>query len=132
MLVVLKFIRRVDSANCFNRPGLPIFVSYKERDALARLEALRDAGDVEHLETGKLEALSTFSRQELQWKDAHTHEIAAVNTLETFRENRLYAQQAGPFCRPVARRSRAIFLSRENHQRHALALVLHRRVKNCR
>ena len=50
---------------------------------------------------------------ELQRQHAHVDEIAAVDALEALGDHRLDAEQQRALRRPVARRSRAVFLARD-------------------
>ena len=65
---------------------------------------------------------------ELQRQHAHVHEVAAVDALVALGDHRLHAEQHRALRRPVARRSRSVFLAGDHDQRHAGGLVLHRRV----
>jgi hypothetical protein len=51
-----------------------------------------------------------------------------MDALVAFGDHRAHAQQQRAFRRPVARRTRAVFLARQHDQRHAFFLVFHRRV----
>ena len=57
----------------------------------------------------------------LQRQNAHAHQVRTVNALEALRNHRPHAQQLWSLGRPVARRTRTVFLARQNHQRHVRA-----------
>src|SRR5437763_14505440 len=64
---------------------LDLRVALAERahaDRSARLQALRDAGDLVALSAGEAERGRGGPRRELQRQDAHVHEVAAVDALE--------------------------------------------------
>src|SRR4051794_37280082 len=48
-----------------------------------------------------------------------------MNTLEALRNHCLHAEQASSLRRPIARAAGAVFLTGDNHERHAFGLVTH-------
>ncbi len=65
-----------------------------------------------------------------QRHDAHADQVAAVDALVALGDHEAHAEQARPLRRPVARRAAAVFLARQDHQRHALRRVLLARVED--
>src|SRR5581483_504859 len=123
-----EFFRRVDASDRLKFDRLPIVAHGTNGDRSARFEALCDADEFERLAPGDAERRGGLSCFELQREDTHVHEVAAVDALEGFGDHRLHAEQQGPFCRPVARRSRSVLLAGDDEQRHVRRLVLHRGV----
>ena len=58
-------------------------------------------------------------------RNAHAHQVAAVDALEARGDHRADAQQECPLGGPVAAAAGAVFRAGQHHQRHAFGLVLH-------
>jgi len=78
------------------------------------IDCVADAGDVEYLFSRQLERFGVLSWRELQRQNAHADEIRAMNAFVAFGDNCAHAEQRRTFRGPVARRSRAVLLAREN------------------
>ena len=130
MLVIIDFDGRIDAAthqHVFNRT---VFTGDFQREVLLRLDAAVEADDVVGLGAIQLERLSGGAVLKLQGQHAHADEIGAVNALKTLRDDDFDAEQVRALGRPVARRTRAVFLAREDDQRRARFLVGHGRIVN--
>src|SRR5262245_20227265 len=90
--VVLNFEWCVDSDACLKTSFFSIFCSHAYSHEHSRLKTVGYTLDVENLKACQAEARGTLSFFELQRKDAHADEITSVDTLEAFRQDRLYAQ----------------------------------------
>ena len=66
--------------------------------------------------------------QKLQRQHAHADQIRAMNALEAFGDHGAHAQQQRALGGPIARGAGAVFLARDDQQRRAFLLVLHRGV----
>src|ERR1700737_3420532 len=82
-----------------------------------------DSGNLEDLFAGQIQRLRIFSGQELQWQNAHAHEIRAVDALVTLRDYGAHAQQARALGRPVAGGTGTVLLAGNDHQGHAVRAV---------
>src|SRR5256884_9057365 len=67
---------------------------------------------------------------ELQRQNAHTDQIRAMNAFVTFSDHRVYAEKARAFRSPVAGRAGAVFLARNNDQRHSFGKIFFRRFED--
>ena len=98
-----------------------------DRHHLARGQ-VGHAGDRERLAPGEAQRRGALARQELERQHAHAHEVGAVDPLVALGDDGADAQERGALGRPVARGAGAVLLAGEEHQRHALVAVAHRRV----
>src|SRR5699024_6009176 len=84
--------------------------------------------DVEGLVAVEAQRLVGLALRELQWNNAHTDEVGAVNTLEGLNDNCLNTKQVGALSSPVTGRTGAVLLTTEDYQRDASFLVVNRRI----
>ena len=66
-----------------------------------------------------------FAGFEFQRKNAHAHQVAAVNAFVAFSNHGAHAEQTSAFRGPVARGAGTIFFAGDDHQRHAFFAVFH-------
>ncbi|MNW63089.1 hypothetical protein D3C74_412580 [compost metagenome] len=62
---------------------------------------------------------------ELQWHNAHAHQVTAVNPLEAFGDNGFDAEQECTFCCPVTGASCTVLFTCDNDQVLSFILILH-------
>ena len=91
MADVFDVFRRIDARENLELRDLAIFLSFDLQD-LARLEAAREAGNRVGLAAGQAEAGAILAADEFQREDAHPDQIAAMDTLETFGDDRADAE----------------------------------------
>src|SRR5688572_33027789 len=113
MLVILQFVRGIDTANRFDRLGLALILHH-HHESLSGLETAGDSGDIECLEAGEAEARDILAREELERKNSHAHEIAPMNPFVALRDNRLDSKQSRSFRGPISRRTGTVFLAGED------------------
>src|SRR5262245_348591 len=75
-----QFLRGVDSHERLKFD--PLIANRSHGDMAHRLQTILDADDLEQLATGKLQRGGIGAVLELQWKNPHVDQIAAVNALE--------------------------------------------------
>src|SRR5690348_13261396 len=64
-----------------------------DADAAAWPQALSDAGQLEALASGEAERRRRDAGDKLERKNAHVHEVAAMNALEALGDDRFHAEQ---------------------------------------
>ena len=128
MPVVFDLDRGVDADGQLDAFRLPVGAVDHQRRLLPRREAVGQARHVERLAAVQPERGDAGPVPELARHDAHEDQVAAVNPLETLRDDRPHAQQPRALGRPVARTAGAVLLSGQDDQRYAVGLVLHGRV----
>src|ERR1700752_91131 len=101
-----------------------------ERDLFTRFDSIFNAEQIETFAAVEPERGSARVVFELTRQHAHAHQIAAMNSFETLRDDCLHAEQTCSFRGPIARASRAVFLTRDYHKRYAFRLITHRGVVN--
>ena len=127
MTIVLQFDRRVDPGlgretmhlpvrRRGDRPSTPSAAPRNRPDRESRTSPRRSGRGFPTV-AGKL-----------QGQNAHADQVAAVDALEARGQHGPDAQEESALGGPVAAAARAVFRPGEDHQRHALGLVLHRRV----
>src|SRR6267154_136810 len=84
-----------------------------------------DALDVKNLVAGEAERFARIATLKFQWHDAHADQVAAVDALVTFRDDRADAQQACALGGPIARRAGAVLFSGDDHEGNAGFAVFH-------
>ena len=87
-----------------------------------------NAGDRILFEARQAQRLAVLTRQELHRQHAHANQVRSMDALEAFGDHGAHTQQQRAFGGPIARRSRAVLLARDDQQRRAFRLVLHRGV----
>ena len=93
MAVVLGLTWGVDAYIRVELDGLTVFLVSGNLDGLRdrAVVELGQAFDVEGLVTGKTQRLVGFTIWELQWRNTHTDQVRAVDTLEGFGNDGAYA-----------------------------------------
>ncbi len=86
--------------------------------------------DLENFFAGQPVGFCIFPSTELQRQNAHTDQIRAMNAFVTFSDHRVYAEKARAFRSPVAGRAGAVFLARNNDQRHSFGKIFFRRFED--
>src|SRR5436309_7028292 len=104
MLIVMDFVRCIDSADRLESFFLAVLRASPDTHEHAWFDAAGDPSDVERFEACEAEGSRVLSLPELQRQHSHADEIAAVNPLVAFGDYRFDTQQPGTFRRPVARR----------------------------
>ena len=84
--------------------------------------------DVEGFPAREAQALRRIARLELKRQHAHADQVRAVDALEALGDDGPDAEQARPLGGPVARGTRAVFLTAQNDEGNPRLLVFHRRV----
>src|SRR5207247_10454852 len=106
--------------------GLGSIICYGAHDELfPGLDAFTEAFDVADLGSGEAEGEAREARGELEWKDTHADEVAAMDALVAFGNNGAHTEKRDAFGRPVARAACPVLLAGDDDQRHALILVAH-------
>ena len=72
---------------------LKALVASGDREHLAWLETIGNAGDRELFGSIKSKFVSTFSFGELKWQHTHADKVRAVDTLVALSNDGLYAEQ---------------------------------------
>ena len=80
--------------------------------------------DAELLESGQTEGVGSLTRLELQWEDAHSDEIAPVDSLETLGDDGLDAEEVRTLRSPVSGAARAVLFAGQDDQRMSFRNVL--------
>jgi hypothetical protein len=132
VLVVVEFLRRVDTATDAEHLHRSISGdrSYGQRGT--RAHCIAHSVDCDRLEAGEPERLTRLTVRELAWNDAHANEIRSMNALEALGDHRPHAEEHRPLRRPVARRTGAVFLAGDDHERGAARLVRFTRLEERR
>src|SRR5207302_8559838 len=101
-----------------------------DRQPLARSQPRRNTGDVKDLRTIQTQRLRRLAREKLQGQHPHTDEVAAVDALETFRQDGAHAQQSWPLRRPVTRAACTVLFSCNHKQWYGGLLISQRSLLN--
>ena len=101
MADVLDVLRRIDAREHVKFRDLAVFLGF-DLEYLARLDAARQAGNRVTFAAGQAKARAILAVDELKREHAHPDQIAAMDTLETFRNDRAHAEQLGTLGSPVA------------------------------
>src|SRR5579859_6047100 len=125
VLVVSDLERRIDAGDGGEVFFFALRVPRAYVDLFSRLEIPAQTLKIENLDAGKSQGFEAFAGREFHRQHTHAHEIAAVNSLETFGEDRSNSQKQSSLGSPVARRTRAVFFPRNNHQRDSFFAILH-------
>src|SRR5690606_19735705 len=102
MQVVIDFGGRVDTKQHADLLRGSVRTVDDKGDILLRSDTVFDAGDVVGFFSGDSQSINAIFALELQGQNSHSHEVAAVDALETARDDGLDTQQLGTFGRPVA------------------------------
>ena len=79
--------------------------------------------DVEGLGAGQSERLRTFTTLELQWEDPHADKVGPVDAFVTLGDDGLDTEQEDALRGPVTRRTLAVILAGDDHERRTRGLV---------
>src|SRR5882724_2793041 len=99
-----------------------------ESQFLLRSDSVFQSDYIKHFGAIKAQRGGISSFFKLTRQNAHPHQVAAMNALETLGDDRSYTQQLCSLSGPVARASGSIFLPGNHYKRHSFRLVLHRGV----
>src|SRR5438309_10778883 len=111
MLQVVDIDRAVDPRDRAEREFLSRLAAHPHSHVLAWLHRSSQAQDVKRFSTGESQASGALAWHELQWENPHANEIAAMDSLEAFRDRCFYAQQQRPLRRPVSRATRPVLFA---------------------
>src|SRR5262249_35008975 len=127
VLEIVELVERVDARKQRDGALRSVAIGDFGLDPLAWVD-LAQALQAHRLDTGQAERLPGGPFREHERQYAHADQVRAVDALEAFGDHRPDAEEPRALRRPVARGASAIFLPREDHERHALARVADRRV----
>ena len=109
-MVIIELVRGVDADQYGKSPRRAVYfpeihlelLPWRQRSQALKIEAFRP------VETYAAIALAGL---ELQGENPHADQIGPVNPLEAFGYHGANSEKFGPFCRPVARGTCAVFLA---------------------
>src|SRR5258708_3336879 len=99
--VVVNLHRRINSTRRGELDRLAVVVCDFDGDLLAGFEVLGDR-DVERAQAGEAEAGAGLAVFVLEGEDAHSNQVAAVNSFEAFGDDGFDAEKVNAFGGPVA------------------------------
>src|SRR5690606_17822211 len=91
--VIIDVYHAVETADYRELEACAVFARRFDGQALAWLHIVREAFDIERLAAGDAERFPAGAVSELQRQNAHANEVAAVNPLEAFSDDRFDAEQ---------------------------------------
>src|SRR5579884_2884380 len=121
--VVLHLDTAVDADRGRKVERAAVLPRHAHRHRLTRLEIVAQACDVVRLGAVQVQRVTGLAVLELQRKDTHGHQIAAMDPLVALGDDRLDAEQHRALGRPVAGTAGAVLFAGNDEKRRALLPV---------